>query len=294
MKSNFGTKICRSFHKTGFLLKKNSPEILAFVGVIGVVATVIVACKETMNAGEIIDDTSDALDEIHSKEDEKAQEETVKVYAKASLEFAKLYAPAVVLGTASIACLLASNGLLRKRNAALASAYASLDVSFKKYRKAVIDKYGKEEDQRLRFKTKDSIVEEDGVDANGDKKYKVTDYQMENSDYAKFFDEASYFWEKDPEANLMFLRDQQALANEELVKHGYLFLNTVYKMLGIPETEAGKVVGWVYDECNPIGDNYVDFGIYDPHKEKNRDFVNGYERSIILDFNVDSYILDKI
>lgn len=60
-------------------------------------------------------------------------------------------------------------------------------------------------------------------------------------------------------------------------------------------SKAGQVVGWVYDPENPNhnGDNWVDFGIYNIDKERNRAFVNGYERSILLDFNVDGYILDK-
>ena len=64
------------------------------------------------------------------------------------------------------------------------------------------------------------------------------------------------------------------------------------EMLGIPRAKAGQVVGWVYDAKNPIGDNYVDFGIYDIHRETVRNFVNGYERTILLDFNVDGNILD--
>ena len=72
-------------------------------------------------------------------------------------------------------------------------------------------------------------------------------------------------------------------------------MNEVYQALGIPETEAGQVVGWIYDPENPDhkGDNYVDFNIYDLHREKSRDFVNGYERSILLDFNVDGEILHR-
>ena len=62
-------------------------------------------------------------------------------------------------------------------------------------------------------------------------------------------------------------------------------------MLGVPRTRSGGVVGWVYDPVNPIGDNYVDFGI---HVQRNQDFINGYERSILLDFNVDGNILDVL
>ena len=73
-----------------------------------------------------------------------------------------------------------------------------------------------------------------------------------------------------------------------------MFLNDVYDALGIPRSKAGQVVGWIYDEKNPNGDNFVDFGIYDLYKEGSRDFVNGYERTIWLDFNVDGPILDLI
>jgi hypothetical protein len=90
----------------------------------------------------------------------------------------------------------------------------------------------------------------------------------------------------------MFLRAQQQYANDKLRANGHLFLNEVYDMLGIPRTKAGQVVGWVYDAENPIGDNYVDFGIYDIHRETVRNFVNGYERTILLDFNVDGNIWD--
>ena len=114
------------------------------------------------------------------------------------------------------------------------------------------------------------------------------------SDYAKFFDEGCREWDKDPEYNLTFLKCQENYANDLLKSKGHLFLNEVYDMLGIPRTKAGQIVGWIYDEENPIGDNYVDFGIYDVYKEANRNFVNGYERNILLDFNVDGDILSKI
>ena len=90
----------------------------------------------------------------------------------------------------------------------------------------------------------------------------------------------------------MYLRRQQDYANELLKAKGHLYLNEVYDILGLPRSKAGQIVGWVYDEKNPIGDNYVDFGIYEQNRAKNRDFVNGYEKTILLDFNVDGNILD--
>ena len=108
------------------------------------------------------------------------------------------------------------------------------------------------------------------------------------SQYARFFDETCPSWSKNSEANLMFLKLQQQFANDMLKARGVLYLNEVYAMLGIPRTKAGQVVGWKYDLENPSGDNYVDFGIFD---EKNKSFVNGFERSILLDFNVDGIII---
>lgn len=111
------------------------------------------------------------------------------------------------------------------------------------------------------------------------------------SEYARFFDEASPCWTKDAEQNLIFLKQQQQYANDKLKQQGYLFLNEVYEMLGIPRTKAGQVVGWIFEENNPLGDNVIDFGLYNLGNQK---FVNGYERSVLIDPNVDGNILDRM
>ena len=113
---------------------------------------------------------------------------------------------------------------------------------------------------------------------------------VDASVYARFFDETSSAWTKDSEWNLMFIKQVEDYCNIKLKKVGCLFLNEVYEMLGMSKTKAGQQVGWVYDEDNPIGDNRVDFGIF---TEDNKGFINGFENSILLDFNVDGNILDK-
>ena len=120
----------------------------------------------------------------------------------------------------------------------------------------------------------------------------IRDTKRDVSPYARYFDEDSMAWTKDPECNKFFLLQQQNLANERLKRNGYLFLNEVYTMLGLPRTKAGQCIGWMYDTECPSGDNYVDFGIF--NSEINRSFVNGYENSVLLDFNVDGNILDRI
>ena len=112
------------------------------------------------------------------------------------------------------------------------------------------------------------------------------------SEYARFFDVDCRRWTNDPEKNMFFIKQVQEYANVRLQNEGYLFLNDVYDMLGLPRTRAGQCVGWVYDEKNPIGDNYIDFGIY--KFDKNKEFINGYEPVVLLDFNIDGCIIDKI
>lgn len=291
----------------GFALKKHSPEIMIVAGAIGTVAAAVLACKASMKVPGMIEEIHEELEEIHFDHEmngeyteKEYKKELTRVYVNTGLEFAKLYGPAIALGTLSMGTVFASNHILRKRNASLAAAYATVDGAFRRYRTNVVDQYGAEVDHALRHNIRKEKIEVTEIDENGkEKKVKkvvdVTDFDPTNySDYAKFFDESCKEWEKDPEYNLTFLKCQQNYANDMLRSRGHLFLNEVYDMLGMPRTKAGNVVGWLFDDKNPIGDNYVDFGIYDLYKERNRDFVNGYERSILLDFNVDGDILNKI
>ena len=306
-KTELMTTVNSSFNKIGFKLKKHSPEILVVAGVIGTVASAVMACKATTKVSDILEKTKEDINSIHdcaaneSLTDEYTPEDAKKdlaiVYIQTGVKLTKLYAPAVVLGVLSLGSILTSNNILRQRNVALAAAYATVDKGFKEYRNRVVERFGEEVERELRHNIKAKKIDKIVVDENGkEKKVKetiqVADDISTYSDYARFFDDGCTGWEKDSEYNLMFLRAQQQFANDKLRANGHLFLNEVYDMLGIPRTKAGQVVGWVYNTENPVGDNYVDFGMYDVHREKVRDFVNGYEKTIILDFNVDGNIWD--
>ena len=302
-------KFNRTFSKVSLQLKKHSPELLVGAGVVGVVASTVMACKATTKVSEVLDKTKNDIDDIHyclENPDEIKEEYTVEdskkdlavIYTQTGVELVKLYGPAVVVGTVSIASILTGHNILRKRNLALASAYAIVDKGFKEYRGRVIERFGKELDRELKYNIKTQEIEETVVDEKGKEKTVKKTIETVNSNeiglYAKFFDNGNVNWTKDPELNLMFLRRQQDYANEKLQAKGYLFLNEVYEMLGLDKTRAGNVVGWIYDKKNPVGDNEVDFGIYDLYDDAKRRFVNGWERSILLDFNVDGNILDLV
>lgn len=302
-KIGFGVK------KAGFKLQKHSPEILLVAGIVGVVTSTVLACKATTKVSAILEQTKEDIKTIHKVEEneefaerysvEDAKKDKTIVYVQTGLKIAKLYAPSVALGLISLSGMVASHSIMKKRNVAIAAAYATVDKGFKEYRSRVVDKLGEEVDHELRYGIKAATIDKIVTDDKGKEKktkedIKVATNPNEYSDYARFFDESCAGWDKNAEYNLMFLKAQMAYANDKLKADGRLFLNDVYEMIGIPKTKAGQVVGWVYDPKNPTGDNFVDFGIYDIHKEIVRDFVNGYERSILLDFNVDGNVWDTM
>lgn len=330
-KTEIMNSITRTFYKANFQLKKHSPEILVVSGIIGMTTSAVLACKATTKAGTIIEETKNSMHDLHlvsiaagiesknkdafthediekinllkKREDVKSytkddlKKDTTITYAQTAVKFIKLYGPAVVLGIASITSILAGHNIIRKRNVALAAAYATVDKSFKQYRSHVVERFGDELDKELRYNIKAKEIEKTVTNEKGkEKKVKevinVADDPNKYSDFARIFDEYCVGWSKDPESNLVFLKQQQNWANEKLQSKGYLFLNEVYEMLGFPITKAGASVGWIYDKNDPVGDNFVDFGIYNMNSQKAHDFVNGYERSIILDFNVDGPIID--
>ena len=105
------------------------------------------------------------------------------------------------------------------------------------------------------------------------------------SKYAKKFDDSCFGWTKDKEHNLMFLKRQENYANVILKERKYLFLRDVYEKLGLPVTRDSCLVGWIYEEGNKLGDNYVRFDIRDNSEDK---------ESYVIDFNVDGNIIDRI
>ena len=294
-----------NMNKALFVMKNKSPELLIGSGIVLGIAAAVSACKATLKVEEVVDEAKMKLDKIHeahehgatehglSYSEEDYQKDLVTQYTKTGVEFVKLYGPAVIMGCVSIGCILGGHRVLTKRNAAITAAYTAVRKAYDAYNERVIEKYGKEEADNLKYGLKTEKIIETKEDENGntigEEKTIVTSDPIA-SPYSKFFDECSRCWKNNAEYNLMFLRGQQNLANDRLIANGYLFLNDVYDMLDIERTEEGQVVGWVYDKDRPT---YVDFGIYNGVRERNRAFVNGYESSILLDFNVQGIIKDK-
>lgn len=307
MKNDVLKKMSGCFNKVSFTAKKHGPEIMVIGGVVGVVGSTVMACRATTKINPILNEMKSDINMVHTAmDDEKLKEKYSQddankamgiVYAQAGVKLIKLYGPSIALGALSIVSILAGNNILRKRNVALAAAYTAVDKTFKEYRNRVTEKLGDEAEKELRYGTVAKKFEEILVDEKtGKEKKKEVDVKVVDdggeSMYARWFDAASPYYEQDSEYNLKFLRAQQQYANDLLRANGRLFLNDVYKMLGLEPSRAGQVVGWVYDPSSPVGDGYVDFGLYNVNREKTRDFINGYEKVILLDFNVDGNIWD--
>lgn len=290
--------ISRAFHNVGFKIKKHSPELLIAGGIIGGVTAAVMACKATLKVDEVTEEHYAKIDRIHEAADngvtaageeytaEDAKKDTTIVYVQTGVEFAKLYAPAVVLGAVSITAILAGHNIMNKRNAALAAACTAVENSFKEYRGRVVDRFGESLDRELKYCIQTKEYEEITVNEDGSESVEKKQVEVMTSvcsPFAVFFDEACIGWTKDPEYNKVFLIDQQRYLTDRLRRNGTVTLNEAYDAIGVPRTKAGFVWVWKYRPERPAEENYVDLGIFDGNREKNRDFVNGYERSILLD-----------
>ena len=299
-----GNKITLFANRTWLKTKEKSPEILIGAGIAGFVFTAVLAVKASKKHDAEIEslnlDISDIRDDKNTYEDPKEyRHDLVAAYTAKAVTEVKIWSPVVLSGVASSALILSGAGIMRKRYAGVVAAYNVLDQSFKDYRTRVIEECGEDADlyfrngiKKVDVSGKYKINEETGEAEEIDTKTKLVKTDtLGHSQYARFFDESSPRWKRNAELNLLTLRGIEMECNNRLKIKGHLFLNEVYDLLEIPRSREGAVVGWIISKD---GDNYVDFGIYDILNEKNRDFVNGYEESILLDFNVDGVIYDKI
>lgn len=287
-----------------FKTKKNSPAILmATAGITGV-ATLVSTVKATMKLEDILDEHQEKMDLINSTYEEVTandernengevlysesdmKKDTAKMYIRTCGKICKLYLPTLALSAITVGCVLTSHKIMKKRNLALLAAYKELHSAYSTYRQKIADKYGKEADTEVIFDgaKKETVA----LDENGKSVSKIRDDRSSCSSYARFFDATCPDFKKNPEYNRIFIEQTQQMFNDKLHANGNVFLNEVYDALGFERTSAGAIVGWI---DNGDGDNFIDFGIYE---DRNRRFVNGIEPVVLLDFNVDGVIYDKI
>lgn len=290
-----------SLGRTSLRAQKYAPVAMTGLGVVGVVAAAVVACKTTMKISPVVEKFREDHDLIEKVRVEKDLDEypeavhrkdVVLVYTQAAWGFTKAYAPAIGLGIVSISLIVGGQGILWKRNAVLGSAYAALQTSYNQYRTRVAEAYGPDRERDLYNGFSQQVVDVTDEETGETSSQTVNALDPSSiSPYAKFFDEMNPNWFKnDREQNVMWLTMVQNHFTDRLRTRGHVFLNEVYDRLGMDHTSTGALCGWVNGE----GDEYVDFGIYDAWDARKRDFVNGLEPGILLNFNCSGAIYDKI
>jgi hypothetical protein len=293
--SEITNKITRSVSRAGLKIAKQSPHLMFGAGLVAVVGGAVLAARATLKAEPIVDQLNHDLEQIQEMRATSVKLDTryatteykrdvMVMLGRHGKDLGKTYGPALLVGGSGIALLIASHTTLARRNKALALTLTAVSQAYAGYRNRVREHVGR--DKELELFTNARPVEVETEDGR-------IELQMESSPndfsiYAVCFDEQSRLWSKGHGVNYMSVVGVQRYMNQRLASHGHVFLNEVYDALGLPRTTPGSVVGWLW---NSDGDNYIDFGINTP---MNMAFVDGYERSCWLDFNVDGEIYQSI
>lgn len=291
--------------------KHHSPTVLMALGVVGVGTGVFLACKATLQVGDILDQGEEHLKhvEVTVEEDgEKRKKASFNVRVQTAVKVAKLYAPSAIILVASVGAITSSHVILRRRNAAATAALAIAHKSFNDYRARVRAELGDEKDLEFRFGTAEREIVEETETGPEVKVIKGLDQEAikaaieRGETYARIFDPENENWRDAPHENQYFIRMVLQHCRDALQINGYLFLSDVYDMLGFKRTQASTQVGWVLkDEVNPVtgtkNDGFVDFGLWSQGLHKGKEWVNGNPEAFLLDFNVDGpivHILDEM
>ena len=195
-------------------LKRNASTILTCIGGSGVVATFVMAVKATPKAISLIDKAK------NEKGEDLTKFEIVRTAAP-------VYIPSILVGASTIACIFGANVLNKRKQAALMSAYALLDSSYKDFKNKVNDLYGEEGTNRI----KEELAKD---------KYEETDIKVED-DTMLFYDEFSkrYF-----ESTMYKVQYAEYAVNRDIHMRGYASLGEFYEYLDIENIEGGEELGW--------------------------------------------------
>lgn len=236
--------------------KRNAATILTFVGAAGVVVTSIAAVKGTTKAVKLLEQAE------KEKGEELSKKEIVKVAGPS-------YIPAVVIGVSTIACIFGANVLNKKTQAALSSAYALIDQSYKDYKRKLVELHGEEMHQEI----VDAIAVEKAdkvyLNANNLAGSCYLDLDEDFSDPVLFYDEYGnrYF-----ESTIEKVITAEYHLNRNYVLRGSTDLNELYEFLGLEPTDYGAEVGW----CTGSEIYWIDFN----------------HRKVVMEDGLECYIIE--
>ena len=273
---------------------KHAPEICTVGGTVSIVGGEVLACWGTLKAKDVLEEDipDDVPDDVKRK---FALKKGAKVFG--------YYSPAVIATGLGIVLIGQGHHIQHERLLGAMAAYSAVNASFSEYRRRVVASEGPSADIKYYYgeHLKKTDIYDEAEDGKKPKKHKeevVFRDKMSGSPYAAIFDDVSPDWTKNREQNLYFLKCQCVAANMKLQRQGYLFLNDVLAMIGLPYKPEGQFVGWIDEAYEGSGDGIIDFGIDYAYLEEELDRAQeegrNPEPSLWLDFNVDGEIWDKI
>lgn len=289
--------------KAQFFVRRNTPTLLTAGGIMATGAAIVTSSFAGVKAKDIIIDTKNNLEDIKKSiyNDEKTRnKDKLKVYMNATCRILKVYAPTLLLYSLSAGSMLSSTNIMKKRNAALAASYAAIQSQYLAYRDRVKAAIGEEAEAKVFDDIKKKKVKK--IDENGNEiEEEIEEYGLEQDDYIYMFDETMPGWTKNTRYNLDTLIMYEDRLTSQLIRQGFLFMEDVWKLLGVERTQLSKtqlqearVVGWIYDRDIPNGDNRVSFGLRNADgslTQRAKDMLRRGDPGVLLVFNPDGDIV---
>ena len=202
-----------------FKLHYKTPTILTCLGAAGVIATSILSSKATLKVNDLLKQTVEETNEPVTRV------EVLKIALP-------IYTPSILIGVSTITCIFGANVLNKKNQAALMSAYALIDNSFKEYRKKLIELHGKEIDEEVReaMAREHCNYHQIGLDIP-DKKVRF---------YEPISDQYFYAYERE-------VMDAEYHLNRNFIMRGYSPFNEFLEFLGLSTNDENDKIGWACD-----------------------------------------------
>lgn len=238
------TKIKAFFRGVKRGLVRHSPEILTGIGIAGFVTTAVLAVKATPKALSLIEKETENRRCAETGIETGSDEQTMRISDSNKLPAAdtiklvwKYYVPAAVMGLLSAACIIGGNTVTRRRNAALAAAYALSETAFREYSEKVAEIVGEEKGCKI----KDEIAQKKITD-NPVKQCEVIVTEDGNT---RCYDTVSgrYF-----DSDIEKIRKAENKLNKDMRDEMSVSLNDFYYEIGLPPISVGNDLGWNIDK----------------------------------------------
>lgn len=219
------SKLSNMMNATKGFMIKHSPEILTGIGVTGMIASTVLAVKDTPKALKLIEAKKEELGV-----DELTPIETVKAAWKP-------YIPAAVTGILSVSCIVGASAVNYKRNAALATAYAISEKAITKYRDKVIETIGEKKEKEIREK-----VAQDDVNKEPVSKAKVLVTSKGNT-LCRESISGRYFT-----SDMDKIKKVVNELNRRMIYDNYISLDEFYNGIGLDPIKNSSRLGWNIDD----------------------------------------------